>query len=211
MQKVLIKWGKHPFVINILSAILIACILLYVTLKWLEAYTLHNKAVIVPDIRGLQIEEASRFLHSSGLRYNIIDSVFSKNAQPGAIVELVPSAGSKVKEGRIVYITVNALSSQMGAVPNVGDLSFRQAYAILKARGFESVEIEYVSGMYKDLAAGVELHGHLLEEGEMVQLTAPLILKVSNGIKERTEEDSLLPDSVNTSGNPLTHDIETWF
>jgi beta-lactam-binding protein with PASTA domain len=203
MKNFLIKWGKRPFTVHLLSAMLVSCVLIYVTLKWLDAYTLHNKAVIVPDIKGLQIEEAEPFLHGNGLRYSIIDSVFLKNVQPGAIVELTPTVGSKVKEGRIIFLTVNALASKTEAIPDVRDLSFRQAYALLKARGFESVEIEYVSGRYKDLAIGVALYGRLLEEGERVQLTAPVILKVSNGM-EMEESDSL-------SVIPPDSDTETWF
>lgn len=42
----------------------------------------------------------------------------------------------------------------MAVIPEVEDLSFRQAYALLRARGFSSVEIEYVPGDYKDLAMG---------------------------------------------------------
>ena len=55
-------------------------------------------------------------------------------------MELVPGVGSKVKEGRIVFVTINALTSQMAVIPEVEDLSFRQAYALLRARGFSSVE-----------------------------------------------------------------------
>ncbi|MDL2222383.1 PASTA domain-containing protein, partial [Parabacteroides sp. OttesenSCG-928-N08] len=61
----------------------------------------------------------------------MIDSVFSKDVAPGSVVELVPKAGSKVKEGRIVFVTINALTAQMGRIPEVEDLSFRQAYALL--------------------------------------------------------------------------------
>ncbi len=66
--------------------------------------------------------------------------------------------------------TVNALTSQMATIPEVEDLSFRQAYAILRARGFEKIEIEYVPGDFKDLALGVELHGRVLQKGEHVQV-----------------------------------------
>ncbi|MDR1555622.1 MAG: PASTA domain-containing protein [Tannerellaceae bacterium] len=214
MKNSLIKPGRYPFVVTLLSAMLVSCVIVFVTLKWLDAYTLHNKAIIVPDVKGLQLEEASRFLLRSGLRYNVIDSVFSKEVRPGAIVEVVPSVGSKVKEGRIVFITLNALSSQMAAIPVVTDMSFRQAYALLKARGFESVEIAYVSGAYKDLAVGVELHGRLLEGNEMVQLTAPLILKVSNGMPdifmgENPESDEL--PAADPSLQSSNSDAETWF
>ncbi len=178
------------------------------TLKWLDKYTRHNIVVTVPDVKGLTMEDATSFFDNNGLRYNIIDSVFSKDVAPGTIVELKPNAGAKVKEGRIVFITLNALSAQMETVPDVEDMSFRQAYALLRARGFESVEIEYVPGDFKDLVIAVELRGHVLESGEKVPLTSPLILKVSNGEDEVLPEDSLgLEEPVRS----LDSEDENWF
>lgn len=214
MNKSLIKKGRNLFVVTLLPAAFVSCIIIYITLRWLDAYTLHNKAVIVPDVKGLQLSEASQLFLHQGLRYNVIDSVFSKNVNPGAIVEVVPSAGSKVKEGRIIFITLNAISSQMATVPVVADMSFRQAYALLKASGFESVEIAYVSGAYRDLAIGIELYGRLLEGNEMVQLTAPLILKVSNGTPETLPEDDFYPDESfpeDPARQSSNNDVETRF
>ncbi|MCS2891150.1 PASTA domain-containing protein [Parabacteroides faecis] len=165
MNNFFVKLIKNPYVLNLLLAVVVACALIYGTLVWLDKYTRHNEAVVVPDVKGLKIEEAAEFFKNNNLRYNVIDSVFSKDVDPGAIVELVPSAGSKVKEGRIVFITVNALTSQMATIPEVEDLSFRQAYALLKARGFEKVEIEYVPGDFKDLAVSVDLRGRTLAKG----------------------------------------------
>ena len=102
--------------------------------------------MVVPDVKGMKLEDAAEFFGNNKLRYNVIDSVFSKDVAPGSIVELVPGVGSKVKEGRIVFVTINALTSQMAVIPEVEDLSFRQAYALLRARGFSSVEIEYGDG-----------------------------------------------------------------
>lgn len=137
MNNFFVKLIKNPYVLNLLLAVVVTCGLIYGALKWLDHYTRHNEAVVVPDVKGLKIEEAAEFFKNNNLRYNVIDSVFSKDVEPGAIVELSPLAGSKVKEGRIVFITVNALTSQMATIPEVEDLSFRQAYALLKARGFE--------------------------------------------------------------------------
>lgn len=206
MNNFFVKLIKNPYVLNLLLAVVVTCALVYGTLVWLDKYTRHNEAVVVPDVKGLKIEEAAEFFKNSNLRYNVIDSVFSKDVDPGAIVELVPSAGSKVKEGRIVFITVNALTSQMATIPEVEDLSFRQAYALLKARGFEKVEIEYVPGDFKDLAVSVDLRGRTLKKGEHVPLTAPLVLKVSSG-------DAELPtDSLsNMPVESLDSEEENWF
>ncbi len=218
MKNFLIKIIKHPFFITLVVAVIVSCVLLYGTLKWLESYTHHNEAVIVPDVKGLKLEDAATFIQSSGLRYNVIDSVFSNSVAPGAIVEIAPAVGSKVKEGRILFITVNALTSQMARIPEVEDLSFRQAYAILKSLGFESVEIEYVPGVYKDLAIGVTSGGRLLNTDDMVQLAAPLILMVSNGQTQMFSEDSVYIQEAIPPLTPgqepvrqLDSEVETWF
>lgn len=154
MSNFFVKLIKNPFVINLLLVIVVSCGVVYGVLAWLDSYTRHNQAVVVPDVKGMKLEDAAEFFGNNKLRYNVIDSVFSKDVAPGSIVELVPGVGSKVKEGRIVFVTINALTSQMAVIPEVEDLSFRQAYALLRARGFSSVEIEYVPGDYKDLADG---------------------------------------------------------
>jgi len=197
---------KNSIVANIALAAIIALVLVYGTLKWLESYTHHNQGVVVPDVKGLKVEEAAAFLKNSGLRYNVIDSVYSKSVEPGSIVEVVPAVGAKVKEGRIVFITVNALTSQMAPIPDIEDISFRQSYAILKASGFESVEIEYVPGEFKDLVMDVTWQNRSLREGELVPLSAPLILKVSSGEAEILEEDSL-----NLPIQHLDSEDESWF
>ncbi len=203
----MVRLVKNPFVGNLLLAVVVACGLVYGALRWLDVYTRHGEAVEVPDVKGLKMDEATGVLEQSGLQYNVIDSVFSKDVEPGAIVELVPSAGQKVKEGRIVFITVNALTSQMATIPEVEDLSLRQAYALLKARGFERIDVEYVAGDYKDLAVAVELRGRVLKKGEHVPLTAPLVLKVSSGEAEMPV-DSLQEDASVVS---IESEEENWF
>lgn len=99
MKDFLVKLIKNPYVLNLLLAVVVACALVFGTLKWLDSYTRHNEAVVVPDVKGLGMEEAAEFFKNSNLRYNVIDSVFSKDVKPGAIVELVPM-GRFEGEGR---------------------------------------------------------------------------------------------------------------
>lgn len=122
MNNFFVKLIKNPYVLNLLLAVVVTCGLIYGALKWLDHYTRHNEAVVVPDVKGLKIEEAAEFFKNNNLHYNVIDSVFSKDVEPGAIVELSPLAGSKVKEGRIVFITVNAFDLADGNNPGSGRL-----------------------------------------------------------------------------------------
>ena len=209
MNNFLVKLIKNPIIVNLLLMVVITCVVIYGVLVWLDGYTRHNEAVVVPDVKGLKMEEAVSFLENNGLRYSVIDSVFSKDVAPGTIVELVPSVGSKVKEGLIVFVTINALSSQMGMVPEIEDLSFRQAYALLKARGFNNIEIKYVPGDFKDLALGVSMNDRSLHKGEQIPLAAKLLLEVSSGDAEVIPADSLGLDEIPVED--LNSEEENWF
>jgi len=176
------KFIRMPIFYHILAAAALFLILVWVALRALSVYTRHNQAVIIPDVKGLQIEEAAVFFENNGLRYQVIDSVYSKEVPPGAIVEVVPAIGSKVKEGRIISVTQNARGVPHGAIPDVADLSYRQAYALIQARGFTSIETKYVPGRYRDLAIKVELNGRTLKANESVPLSSMLVLNVSDGM-----------------------------
>ncbi len=204
-----IKFIKNPFGWNFLLMVVVSCALVYGTLVWLNHYTRHNEAVVVPDVKGLSMQEAKAFFDRTGLRYNVIDSVFSSDVKPGAIVEVVPEPGAKVKEGRIVFVTINALTAQMAVIPEVADLSFRQAYALLRSLGFKNIEVKFVPGDFKDLAVGVERNAQMINTGEQVPLASTLTLVISSGEKDI---DSLSLDSLNVMPvEPLNSDLEKWF
>ena len=200
MKDFLVKLIKNPYVLNLLLAVVVACALVFGTLKWLDSYTRHNEAVVVPDVKGLGMEEAAEFFKNSNLRYNVIDSVFSKDVRPGAIVELVPMAGSKVKEGRIIYLTINAINIPLQVVPDVADnSSLRQAEARILASGFKLNDIQYVPGE-KDWVYGVKYRERMLAIGDKVPMGATLTLMVGDGNREVLEGDSLFADE--SMGNP---------
>ena len=175
------RFMQLPIYIHLVSAILIFCILILIVFRGLNVYTLHSQTITVPEVKGLQLEEASVFLENSGLRFSVIDSVYTNAVRPGAIMEMIPTFGSKVKKGRIIFITLNAKNAQSATIPDVKDLSFREALALVRAQGFTSVETKYVRGQYRDLVIGVELNGRTLESGVAVPLSSALILVVSDG------------------------------
>jgi hypothetical protein len=186
---------EHPGWANVLMAIGLTIVIVILVFIWLNFYTHHNQSVTVPNVKGMTIEQASEIFDREGLRYDIIDSVSSRDVKPGAIVEVVPSAGSKVKNGRIIFVTINSLTSMLATIPEVADLSARQAMAQIQARGFTNVEIQYINGDYKDLSVDIQLDGNTLAKGEHAPINAHLILRVSNGIPE-SDVDSISPDSI---------------
>ena len=192
---------KFPFLFHLLLATFIVCAIIAGLLYWLNVYTNHGKAVIIPDIKGLKVEDAIPLLEGKTLQYVIIDSMFVKNATPGTILETTPPIGASVKEGRTIYITVNSLSALKIAIPDVIDLSQRQGTSMLRSLGFESIDTKLVPGAYNDLIVGLESRGQKVDAGTKLPSNTPLVLLVSSGtevptfseeeaVEEETEEES---------------------
>lgn len=168
---------------NILLIIAAGVILLIVTLILLNIYTHYNKSVDVPQVKGLQLKEAKVLLKSQGLKYAVVDSIYDKKAVPGSIIEQVPSANSRTKSGRQVFLTIYSMNPPDIAVPGLVDYSYRQAEALLISMGFEKIAIQEVPSEYKGLVKAVEYRGRTLQPEEKIPSGSPLTLIVGSGIQ----------------------------
>lgn len=203
-----LKLFNNIWIKNLLLAIAVFLLLVFGVLKWLEVYTKHGSQIEIPDVRGMKIEEAAPFFTQKGLNYEVIDSTFVKNKQPGSILETIPPVETFVKEGRTIYITINAKTAQLLTIPYVKDMSQRQALAMLRSVGFETIEVKSVPGVFKDLVLGLENQGKALEQGDRLPATAFLTLLVSlgDGGNILIEEDST---EIETQAEEITSD-ESW-
>jgi beta-lactam-binding protein with PASTA domain len=191
----ILSFFTNIFIRNLIAAVLLLIILAIAALKWLEVYTHHGESVEVPEVKGMQVEIAGPLFTGRELFYEINDSTFDKRVNPGSIIETDPPVGTKVKKGRTIYLTTNSVMARRVAVPEVKDLSQRQAITILRSVGFESLNIKPVPGVYRNLVVGIESQGRRVESGERLTLETQLTLLVSSGSKETINpEDSIVSD-----------------
>lgn len=184
------KTNKY-FWLNLIAMVAVVILLLFGVLKWLDVYTRHGEAVVVPDVKGMTVGEAEMLLRNHGLVCVVSDSNYVKNKPAGSILELNPSAGQKVKEGRTIYLTINTLDAPLRLVPDVADnSSVRQAQAKILAAGFKLSESELISGE-KDWVYGVKYKGRQLNMGDKVPVGATLTLLVGDGETQVQDSDSL--------------------
>ncbi len=167
---------------NILLIIASGIVFLVLTLLLLNIYTRFNKSVDVPQVKGLQLKEATVLLKSKGLKFAIVDSIYDKNSVPGAIIEQVPSANSRTKSGRQVFLSVYSKQPPEMVIPGLVDYSHRQAEALLRSMGFEQLTIQQVPSEYKGLVKGVEYRGRALVADQKIPAGSPLTLIVGSGI-----------------------------
>lgn len=132
---------------NLLAAVAIAAVLVVGAMIFLNLVTKHNQELIVPDFSNMTVAEAEAAAAQVGMRVEVTDSVFAKRMKKGAVRDQNPEPGSKVKEGRRILLTINALNAKKVTMPNLVGLSMRQALAELQSRGLVLGKLIYVQDM----------------------------------------------------------------
>lgn len=140
--------------------------------KWImPAYTNYNVSITVPDITKLSMDDAQNLLQSRGLRYEIIDRRANEAYPPNFVLDQNPPGNSMVKPNRKVYLTVNAHEVPMVTVPNVVNLSQRNAEIQLQNYGLERGNISYASSRFKNSILGQSIPpGTTVRRGTLVNL-----------------------------------------
>lgn len=132
---------------NLLAALIIIIVLIAGAVIFLNIVTKHNQELVVPDLSNMSVEEAAAVASSEGMRVEVVDSVYVKRMKKGAVYRQNPSAGSKVKDGRRIALTINALNAKKVTMPNLIGYSMRQAMAELQSRGLVLGRLIYVQDM----------------------------------------------------------------
>lgn len=178
-------WKKSIFgfaIKNILAAIVVMAILIWLTFRGVNKYTEHGVSEMVPDLRGAYVEEAEVLLKAQGLYPQVIDSVYMRDKKLGTIVEQKPKPNSRVKRNRPVYLIVNSREIRMMTLPAINDFSSRQAESMLNANRITVESIEYVPSEYKDLVIDVKYKGEIAKAGDKIPQGESVILVVGRGL-----------------------------
>lgn len=178
-------WKESTFafiVKRILFAIVIVVSLVVITLFALNIYTHHGESETIPDLRGLYINEAEEILSNHGLFPEIIDSVFNKDKKLGTVIEQIPGPNSTVKKNRPIFLIINSRQIRQIPVPDIRDISFRQATAMIKAIGLNVSRVEYKPSEYKDLVIDLKYNGMSVTPGMRIPMGSMMILVVGNGL-----------------------------
>ena len=162
--------------LNSLIAIVVTIILIIVLILGLRHYTEHGQEVVVPHVANLYLEEAKIIAASEGLHIEVIDSTYSTKTPLGTIVEQNPMAGARAKHGRTIYVIQNARYRRPVVLPELRDLSLRQAETTIRVLGLQIAEIIYEPSIYKNIVLDIRqddtpiVGGTRLEEGSSITL-----------------------------------------
>ncbi len=159
-----------------LIALVLTIVLLWVSLRLLNAYTRHGSHIAVPDFKGVRMDELDDFASDHDVEFIINDSLYDYSMTKGTVAMQDPLPGTKVKKNRKIYLTVVALKPEKVSMPNLVDLTLRQATSMLETYGLRTGSLTYVPDIAhnavlrqkydgKDISAGTQI-----EKGSSIDL-----------------------------------------
>ena len=153
----------------------------------LDYYTHHGEGIVVPDLKGMSYDKACQMASQRGLLIVVNDSGYSKQLPANSVLAQTPVSGQKVKDGRIIYVTINSSHSPTFAIPDIVDnSSLREAEARLQAMGFRLTEPLLIDGE-KDWVYGILCRGHRISNGDRISMDYPLTLMVGKGTFDESD------------------------
>lgn len=163
---------------NLVRGIIYILALVVVTRLLLVVLTQHDIKVKVPDFSGKTLVEATRTANRTGVKLHVVDSVYVNRMRKGAIFAQNPNAGTKVKRGRTIYLTTNAMRTRQVVMPDLVGLSMRQAKSEIASRGLVLGELVYVPDMATNNVLDQMYKGKPVAKGTMLDAGSVIDLKL---------------------------------
>ena len=173
---------SKTFLIQLGLALLALMILVFLLLRWLNSTTNHGEFVEVPDFSKMTVTDMRKAIDEADLRYEVLDSAnYNPDYPRFSIIEQDPPAGNKVKENRKIYFTVNPSGYKKVTVPQVIQVTQRNAASMLRAVGLDVQRVTYIDELGKDMVYYIKYKGKRIKEGDKLPKTSKIELVCGNG------------------------------
>jgi eukaryotic-like serine/threonine-protein kinase len=173
---------NKPFWVNLVAAIVVALLILFLVLKMLGLITKHGAYLKVPAVVGMNTKDAVKMLEKEGFDVYIQDSVFTDTAKRGVVLKQLPDPNATVKVNRTVFITVNRFIPPMLDMPKLEGQNL--AFAI---RMLERSHLKLGDTTFRDdfaLGSVLEQHynGMRIPEKTKIQWGSRIDLVIAGGL-----------------------------
>jgi beta-lactam-binding protein with PASTA domain len=164
------------FIITCLLAVISVTLLLLSDTILMPAYTNHNEGITVPDLTHLSFDEAKNIINEYGFRFDLVEKRTNSALPPLYIIEQNPSAGTIVKPNRKIHLVVNTASLPTVRVPDLKNLSVRNAILQLQNNDLQIGTINYQTSRFKNVI------GQSIEAGKAIKKGSKVSFTIGNGL-----------------------------
>ncbi|WP_445716647.1 PASTA domain-containing protein [Flavobacterium sp.] len=180
---------SRTFFTQAFIALAIVVVFTFIVIQLLDFRTNHGQEIKVPDLSKMKLEIAEEKLNELDLEVFLLDTVeFNADFPPFTILEQDPKAGSLVKDGRKIYVKLNAGEFTEITIPEFKDKTFRQISATIKSLTLKEGKITYKPHIAKDIVLQIFQNGRRLRAGDKVKKNSTLDFVLGDGKEVFSEE-----------------------
>lgn len=194
---------RFPWVMHVLLMVVVSIALLVLVFIFIRIYARQGDEYELPDVIGQNIEELLAD-NPIGLDVVVMDSIFRPGQEGGFILTQDPKAGTRVKKGRKLYITMTAYTPEDAILPELAGLTVRQAVSELMAEGLEVGRLTYVEDPYKNIIVDQTCKGKVIYAGQQIERGSVIDLTVGLGDGSGT---SVVPFTIGKTRDKVRRDI----
>lgn len=176
--------GK-PFWVNLLAAIVVAVLLIFLILKTLGIITRHGAYLKVPAVTGMKTNEAISLLEKQGFDVYIQDSVFTDTAKRGIVLKQLPDPNATVKVNRTVFITVNRYIPPMLDMPKLEGQNLSSAIRMLERYHLQLGDTTFRPDFMQGSVLEQFYNGNRIPEKAKIQWGSRIDLVIGGGLEDR--------------------------
>jgi eukaryotic-like serine/threonine-protein kinase len=177
---------RKKFYIHLGISIILTVVLLLAVVISLRVYTRHGDAYVVPNLEGKTLNQMHENKASRVFKFQVTDSVYDNSLVPGSVIKQNPSAGSKAKEGRTIYLTTVSYTPKMSIMPELKDLTVRQAITTLRTSGLKIRKLIFTPYFAGNSVIGQYYNGDTLLAGTKILEGSEIDLLAGLGENQRS-------------------------
>ena len=166
------KSGWTTWVIILLVLVFFAA-LIAVSADWVIGALVHTrKEVTVPDLTKKNVTDALGLLASQNLALKQAGVESAQNVPSGSVLRQIPSAGSTVREGRVIRVWISE-GDEMVFVPNAVGSDLRSAQLAIRQAGLLVDQVENAYSVTYDkglIVSQTPKADSMVQKGEKVSL-----------------------------------------
>ena len=181
---------SKTFFLQVFIAAAIVAAFTFLLILFLDFRTNHGQEIKVPDLSKMKLEIAEEKLNDIDLEVFLLDTVdFNPEFPPFTILEQDPKAGSLVKDGRKIYVKLNAGEFTNIEIPDFKDKTYRQILATIKSLTLKEGKITYKPHIAKDVVLQIYQNGRRLRAGDIVKKNSTLDFVLGDGKECAAHQD----------------------
>ena len=194
---------RWPWLAHVLAMIGVSLVILVIVFSIIKLYARQGQQYELPDVVGMNIAELQAD-NPIELDVVVMDSIFRPGQEGGRILTQDPKAGTMVKKGRKLYITMTAYSPEDAVLPELAGLTVRQAVSELANAGLETGELKFVEDRYKNSVIDQSCKGKTVYAGQ--QIPRGSVIDLTVGLGDSTGR-SVVPFVIGKTSDKARRDI----